>query len=408
MPKSIGVAFIILLSVFLFSPLLADAETWIHPPSPYPDPTGPEKSEKQAKKSWSRYTVPDMSNVPAGTEVYIIQKGDTLWDIAAKKLGDPLFWPQIWEANKYITNPHWIYPGDPLIIPRPMVVTEIQPEQVKPPAVEYVPKPAPQPIAKLSDVYCSPYIDASNALEEPKKKVRRAKECSADECEKMGIEKTPETEVVGGAGAARLVRISGFYDSSRMVASPGDLVYVDGGADDGFSLGNEFFVLQRAEEIFHPVTKARLGRLILMIGRVKLVEIHEGTSIAEVVETCSPVEIGQILKPFEPIPIPLSTGFTATPQVNSLPSRKTFGTIVYAADDSDIAAEGDIVIIDLGSDDGVYPGDFFTIYRPAVEKGVERKVLGELVVLRTENHTATSKIVSVYEEVDPGDKVELK
>jgi len=48
------------------------------------------------------------------SEVYIIQKGDTLWDISDKFLDSPWYWPKIWEMNKYITNPHWIYPGNEL------------------------------------------------------------------------------------------------------------------------------------------------------------------------------------------------------------------------------------------------------------------------------------------------------
>ena len=46
--------------------------------------------------------------------VYTIKKGDTLWDISAKFLKDPFLWPKLWERNPYITNPHWIYPGNPI------------------------------------------------------------------------------------------------------------------------------------------------------------------------------------------------------------------------------------------------------------------------------------------------------
>ena len=95
---------------------------------------------------------------------YVVQKGDTLWDISTRFLKDPWRWASVWTINDQIKNPHLIYPGDVILLtyvdgkPQLSVMRE---EKLAP-----VPTSAPAVVeAPQADV--EPVVTPTTAIEEP-------------------------------------------------------------------------------------------------------------------------------------------------------------------------------------------------------------------------------------------------
>ena len=87
---------------------------------------------------------------------YVVQPGDTLWDVSKRFLLEPWQWPEIWYVNDQVANPHLIYPGDVLTLiwrdGRPMVAREALDVEYLSPRVRELPLEAAIPTIPLEAI----------------------------------------------------------------------------------------------------------------------------------------------------------------------------------------------------------------------------------------------------------------
>ena len=357
---------------------------------------------------WTAYNPPDPSTYPAGARTHEIVAGDTLWALAQRYYNDPYLWPQLWEANTWITDAHWIYPGDVLLVegegapnvaasdtgamstvtPRAAGTGEMNdgfatPQQTTEggiPIARITAESRPLALGTEADIYCYGYIGDPN---EPMPNVIASHE-NVD-VKYLPIQK-PEQP-----GTATI----------------GDLIYVNGGVSTGLVAGESYLVIEPGEIVTHPVSGRNLGRQYDYVGQVRILCTEDGRSRAIVTQVCREIPIGARLKPIPQLPIPIAR-VPEMAQWCDAPTGKASGHIVDSRGWDLGLVEGHLVQIDLGRDEGLQPGDFLTVTRPSERVDQPPMILGQIGVLTTEARTATAIVLAVRRELLIGDRVEVR
>lgn len=223
--------------------------------------------------------------------VYIIKKGDTLWDLSEKYFNDPFLWPKLWQSNQYITNPHWIYPGNPVRfhpfeevkIP-PAKPAEIRPPEVRPPEV----KPE---IAEKPPVEEKPVKEAVAPVKPPKVVLKPEAILPRDARWPGFLTK----EAFPGIGV--VVEPS---ERGRLFIAEGDIIYLAFRTRDPIELGDRFTIFRTSPIIKHPLTGENLGRKVSILGDCKITGGHGALYAAQVLKSYSEIVVGDRITPYQP------------------------------------------------------------------------------------------------------------
>lgn len=323
--------------------------------------------------------------IPEGVpESHTVVKGDTLWGISGMYLNDNFLWPLVWDINMdTISNPHLIFPDQVVLLPGGATVmtpdtelTEAETEGdggdeeefiagVKPVLNEYE-------AATRDQLIGSGYVSA-NKVSGPK--------------------------IIGSE--------MNIYDISK-----NDIVYVNVGANQGVQVGDKYFIIRNDHKIIHPMKRNRIGFAVYTLGELEITCVYDKSSSALVTASYSAVNPGDLIEPWYEINAPVVAG---VPEIDSCnpDSDQIPGLIVdfYGGGeglaDAAMMAQDDIVYLNVGSRDGVVPGDYFSILRPAPLQEMPPTAKGSLVVIRTTDAFSTARITTSTLPIEVGDKISI-
>ncbi len=389
---------------------------------------------------------------PADADVYTVAKGDTLSKIAGELLKSTMLWPQIWEKNQHVKNPHWIWPLDKLLVGAVKLVDNAPPT----PAMDQGPAcekktPFSEPLALLK----------AQQIEEEKAQELRL---SVQQVETFyGTDR----ELYGtGLIYDSCPKFSDFITGSEIESftrnlSLGNIVYINRGTAKGVKNGDRFLVIRSAGEIKHPDRHYKVGYYFRQMGTLKVVIAREKHSVAVVDWSARPMFVGDAIIPFEKVDkvnkktdknnkefTPLSEDLLGDLKDAkkyerfSTDNDKAKGYIVFIEDNLPIAGIGNVVYIDLGKSKSLSLGDHLNIYVKAdkfknwneyypdfgsrrfkervakrfseeskeevQDRHVPRIVTGELVIIDVFEKTAKAVVVNSTVPVALGSHVQLQ
>ncbi|NJD90290.1 MAG: LysM peptidoglycan-binding domain-containing protein [Geobacter sp.] len=322
--------------------------------------------------------------------IYTVKKGDTLWGLSDRFMKDPHYWPDLWARNpEEVKNPHFIFPGQKL---------RIYPDRIE---VEAAPKAAP---AKTE----APVVQAAA----PKAAEAAVEPIKAPETVEKAVEER-RFAVSGGEGfiAETDFKLYGKViagQHNRQIFAFDDVVYTDIGNRDGGKAGNRYSVYKKHSAISHPVTNQILGFRVAPLGTLQLTEMAEKSSKAIITDSFLEIEPGALLLPYADRKKEVSL---------KAPDRDLQGYIVETRGGQEAISAGDIAYIDLGSKQGLQPGNVLYVVRKvkveisyfsAQDYDLPVDVLGALVVVETGENTSTALVVKSIDTIYRGDRLEMK
>ena len=307
----------------------------------------------------------------AGQKVtHIVKKGDTLWSICDHYYGDPFLWPELWEMNKFITNPHWIRPGDE--------ITLLEYEQKRE-------EPKPEPVKIEAKIEEQPEVKQVGQLG-------------------IDVSSFTNTKDLGFLGKEKTEPWGQIFDikAEKIMIGENDTVYVKM-YKDNIKPGDTFIIYGISDPVKHPVTGNQFGYIHFFKGIIEIEKVLKDYHVAKIKESFRAIYKDDLLMPYRPI----SSCITLIPC-----NRNINAHIVASKDELTLLAQYSVVYIDAGFYDKVYRGNILEVTEeresklPKQEKvSLPPAVLGKILILDTTEDTSAGVVFCSSKNFANGAKV---
>jgi hypothetical protein len=348
-------------------------------------PTNPNKREKTMTKSsiaavWlaaaalSPGATANAANqcviLSSAPDSHTVQQGDTLWDIAARFLQNPWCWREVWSNNQeQIRDPHWIYPGQRIVLDRPLGVLSVAPTSSTTTATTATPA-----VSKLSPTA---------------RVVITAHKSAIPTIDPRLTSLAARYRLVSATSVADAPRIVGLSEGRRLLLR-GDIVFTTKPAVAG-----ETFDVMRALTAPAASDGGELPAVpLLRIGQVR--RQAENPTQFLVVHADAELSQGDLL-----LPVATQPQTILTPQA----APRLEGKILAVLRESRWASQHDVVALDRGLADGLRPGSVVEVLRPDRMGGHENRSptpaassaqaasIGALLVFEALEHEALALVI---------------
>jgi hypothetical protein len=299
--------------------------------------------------------------------LYVIQRGDNLWDISGVFFLNPYFWPNLWSYNPQITNPHWIYPGDIL--------------RMRPPVQRGASKTVIWSDSRYSQRKVYMQLLARYVGYLPDRPFK---------------------------DSGRII----YARESHVTLAEYDEIYIAYRKDVKVRRGERFTIYRNEGKVKHPITKKIVGHKVRHLGVAKVLDASHGYVKAIILKSFEEIYRGDLITSIFPMV------YDVGPRINEV---EVLGTLVDFDRPTRLAGQFQYVYVDRGRVNGIKQGNRFIIQRrgdglwdgkPRVKPKLMKKFpwerLGEVMVVAVFEENSLAVVTQTIKELVRGDRLYMK